>query len=97
MIGAAALLTPGCSPSTYTVFKTEAVNNTIQVPLQLFENSTLQIVRPKGWQYDIAVQKKPDNSFQSLPNPMPGDEAKVIGNKFSMNILVPESKMFPLA
>jgi Rieske Fe-S protein len=66
LIGAAALLVPGCSPSAYNVFKTEAVNNTIQVPLQLFKNSSLQIVRPKGWQYDIAVQKKPDNTFTAL-------------------------------
>ena len=41
--------------------------------------------------------KKPDNSFQFLPNPVPGDEVKVSGSKFFMNILVPESKMFPLA
>jgi Rieske Fe-S protein len=67
-LGAAAVALaglPGCSPA-YTVFKTEAVNNTIEIPLQLFEKNNIQFVRPKGWLYDIAVQKMNDGRFQAL-------------------------------
>ena len=46
--------------------------------------------------YTPVMVKKPDNSFQYLPNPVPGDIVKVNGNKYFINILVPESKMFPL-
>jgi hypothetical protein len=47
--------------------------------------------------YSPVLVKKPDNSFQYLPNPIPGSDVKLIGSKFFVNILIPESKMFPLA
>lgn len=67
LMGAAAVMLStvgGCSPSP--VFKTSVVNNRIEVPLPLFEKSSLQLVRPKGWQYDIAVQKNADGTYQAL-------------------------------
>jgi len=36
------------------------------VPLNLFEKNALQIVRPAGWYYDVAVQKNDDNSYTAL-------------------------------
>jgi len=36
------------------------------VPLNLFEKSSLQIVRPAGWYYDVAVQKNADNLYTAL-------------------------------
>ena len=36
------------------------------MPLTMFDKSPLQFVRPKGWYYDIAVQKKEDNSYSAL-------------------------------
>jgi Rieske Fe-S protein len=55
-----------CSPSAYHVFKTEIVNDHVEIPLSEFTQSSLQFVRPNGWYFDIAVQKKPDNSFEAL-------------------------------
>lgn len=40
--------------------------------------------------------KKPDNSFQFLPNPDPELEVKREGNKLLLNMQVPESNLFPL-
>lgn len=57
----------GCTPSKYAIINTASpVNDIIEVPLAAFTQSALQIVRPKGWYYDIAVQKKNDNTFSSL-------------------------------
>ncbi len=40
--------------------------------------------------------KKPDNSFQFLPNPSPGDQVRADSSGYFVNIIVPASKMFPL-
>ena len=40
-------------------------NGRVAVPLNLFENESLQLVRPKGWMYSIAVFKT-ENGFQAL-------------------------------
>jgi Rieske Fe-S protein len=55
-----------CSPSTYHVFKAEIINEEIQVPVASFTQYNMQVVRPKGWFYDIAVQKKEDNTYQAI-------------------------------
>ena len=68
LCGAAAFMLPGltgCSPA-YSVFKTEPIENKIEMPLSLFEKGSLQFVRPKGWLYDIAVQKKSDGTYEAL-------------------------------
>ena len=56
----------GCSPAAYAVFKTEVTDKKITMPLSMFDQNSLQFVRPKGWYYDIAVQKKEDNSYSAL-------------------------------
>lgn len=55
----------GCSPK-YSVFKTEVVDEKLMLPLTTFGQSSMQIVRPKGWYYDIAVEKKEDGSYAAL-------------------------------
>jgi Rieske Fe-S protein len=55
----------GCA-TTSPVYKTSIANGDLNVPLNLFEKSALQIVRPAGWYYDVAVQKNPDNSYTAL-------------------------------
>ncbi|MBS1921231.1 MAG: Rieske (2Fe-2S) protein [Bacteroidetes bacterium] len=55
----------GCV-SGYSVFKTSVVNNLVTMPIAMFDKSTLQLVRPKGWLYDIAVEKRTDGSFAAL-------------------------------
>jgi Rieske Fe-S protein len=55
----------GCA-TTFPIYKTSIAKGDLNVPLNLFENSPLQIVRPAGWYYDVAVQKNPDNSYTAL-------------------------------
>lgn len=52
--------------TTSSVYKTNITNGDLNVPLNLFEKSSLQIVRPAGWYYDVAVQKNDDNSYTAL-------------------------------
>jgi len=54
-----------CSPAAFPIFKTEVADKKISVPLKLFDQAPLQIVRPKDLFYDIAVQKK-DNVYTAL-------------------------------
>jgi Rieske Fe-S protein len=54
-----------CSPA-FHVMNTEVVNNEIQVPLTSFTQNSFQIIHPKGRLYDIALQKKADNSYHAL-------------------------------
>jgi len=56
---------PGCTPK-YSVFKTEVVDKKLTLPLSAFKQSSLQLVRPKGWYYDIAVEKNNDNTYTAL-------------------------------
>ena len=54
-----------CSPAS-SVYKTTITNGQLSIPLNLFDKSSLQIVRPAGWYYDVAVQKNQDNSYTAL-------------------------------
>jgi Rieske Fe-S protein len=54
-----------CSPG-YKVIKTEIINNKVEIPLASFSQSNFQFIRPKGWYYDIAVQKKEQNVYEAL-------------------------------
>lgn len=68
LLGAAGFMLPqliGCSPAM-AVYKTTVKNNQVEMPLTLFEKSNLQFVRPAGWYYDIAVQKKEDNTYAAI-------------------------------
>jgi len=70
MITAAAFLLPtlpGCSPAA-SVYKTSvSPEKFISVPELLFlKSGDVQIIRPEGWIYDIALQKKDDGKFFAL-------------------------------
>jgi Rieske Fe-S protein len=67
LLTAGALLSTlsGCGPA-YKVINTEIRNDQVEVPLAGFAQSPLQLVRPKGWLYSIAVRKKDDNSYSAL-------------------------------
>ncbi|PWU04598.1 MAG: hypothetical protein C5B52_01160 [Bacteroidetes bacterium] len=54
-----------CGPS-YPVFKTEMVDNKLQVPLSLFDKNALQVISPRKFQYEIAVQKNSDDTYKAL-------------------------------
>lgn len=51
---------------------------------------------PIHMSYTPVNLKKPDNSFQFLPNPDPELEVKREGSKLLLNMQVPESNLFPL-
>lgn len=69
LLGAAGLLLPGltgCATSKSSVYKTSVVNKQVIVPLTLFAAGGIQRVRPKGWLYDIAVQKTEEGQYIAL-------------------------------
>ncbi len=53
-----------CNP--WPIYDTVMTNHTVTVPLSLFAESHIQIVRPKDFAYDIAVQKQSDDQFVAL-------------------------------
>jgi Rieske Fe-S protein len=57
---------PACTPSLSKGIRVDIVNNQVQIPLSLFETSTLQVVSPRKFPYEIAVQKNEDQIFSSL-------------------------------
>lgn len=71
ILGAAGYMLPkltGCSPAQplASVYKTSVVNKQVLVPVNMFAKSATQIVRPAGWYYDIAVEKRADNTYKAL-------------------------------
>jgi Rieske Fe-S protein len=69
VLGAAGFVLPkltGCGPAKFAVYRTSVVNKQLQVPLTMFDTTALQIVRPAGWYYDIAVEKNADNTYKAL-------------------------------
>ncbi len=70
LLGAAGMLLPmleSCGTVQKTaVFKTEAKNNKIDVPLSLFETGKIHFVRAKGQMYDIAVQQHEDKTYSAI-------------------------------
>lgn len=55
-----------CSPAAMKALQTDVNNNIISLPLNSISASGLQIIHPKKSLYDIAVQKKPDGSYEAL-------------------------------
>lgn len=70
ILGAAGYMLPkltGCSPATgAAIYKTSVVNKQVLLPVNLFDKTATQIVRPAGWYYDIAVEKRTDNTYKAL-------------------------------
>jgi len=56
-----------CSPSSgKAVFKPQVNNNQLEVPLSLFDTQAFQIVGPAKYPYEIAIEKKEDNTYKAL-------------------------------
>ncbi|MEP7251100.1 MAG: Rieske 2Fe-2S domain-containing protein [Ginsengibacter sp.] len=69
LIGAAGFIAAqlsACSPSSFSIYKATVKGKKILVPLNRFEKSPLQIVRPAGLYYDIAVQKQNEGNYEAL-------------------------------
>jgi cytochrome b6-f complex iron-sulfur subunit len=48
------------------IVKTSAKDDVVLIPLAEFEKADYMLVRVSNYDYDLAVQKMPDGSFQSL-------------------------------
>lgn len=90
ILGAAGFVLPkltGCSPAL-AVYKTSVVNKQVRVPLTMFTTQSTQIIRPAGWYYDIAVEKRPDNTYKALLMQCTHQENQLTktGNGFSCSL-----------
>jgi Rieske Fe-S protein len=67
MAGAGFLISDlvACSPSS-KVLKLPVSGNTVRVPLTAFAAEQIQIVRPEGWFYDIAIRKTSAGEYEAL-------------------------------
>jgi Rieske Fe-S protein len=65
--GASLINLAACSPSTGTAISTsEVIDNKVSVPLYMFDKSPLQIISPKKYPYEVAVQKEQDGTYKAL-------------------------------
>jgi Rieske Fe-S protein len=68
LLGSAGIAIPGllsCSPA-YPVFKTTVEKNNISIPLSLFSQSAIVLIRPNGWYYEIAVHQQDKNTYTAV-------------------------------
>ncbi len=65
MVGLSLIDLMACTGTKTLAYQTEVSNNSLSIPLTLFAQQNLQLVRPKGWFYDIAVSKK-DSGYEAI-------------------------------
>jgi nitrite reductase/ring-hydroxylating ferredoxin subunit len=54
-----------CSPAS-TLMTLPVTDNTVHVPLTAFVKQKIQIVRPQGWFYDIAIRKISAGQYEAI-------------------------------
>ena len=64
--GSGFLLGGLASCSSIPVYEAGLTGNKVTVPASLLADGTVHIVRPAGYAYDVALQRKPDGSILSL-------------------------------
>ena len=65
--GAAVIDLAGCSPAiANNVFAPPVIDNSVQVPLHIFDTKPLQIISPKQYAYEVAVEKQADGTYKAL-------------------------------
>lgn len=57
-----------CNPkiSMGPAFSPAIKNNEVEIPLSLFESNPVEIISPQKFEYEIAVEKKGNESFDAL-------------------------------
>ena len=56
-----------CSPKTAAnTFRPPVNNNQVEVPLSMFETKPFLVVSPAKYQFEIAIEKKQDNTYKAL-------------------------------
>lgn len=58
------LLMPAAAKNRKAYKAVQTANNEVIIPVSLFADTNLQIVRVKGWDYDMAVHQKEDGSYE---------------------------------
>ena len=70
MLGAASaaiLDMTGCSPAVGDIIlKPAVVDNTVKVPIALFDQKTMEIISPVKYPYEVAIEKKQDGNYIAL-------------------------------
>ncbi|XZF16566.1 ubiquinol-cytochrome c reductase iron-sulfur subunit [Chitinophagaceae bacterium MMS25-I14] len=70
LLGAAGLMMPGLvnlAAAKDKVYKTKVNDkNQLEIPVSLFADTNLQIIRVKGWDYDVALHKREDGTFAAI-------------------------------
>jgi Rieske Fe-S protein len=66
LAGSGGLLNLISSCTATSVFKTEITDNKIKVPVVLFAENSLQIIRPRNYEYDIALRKEGESKYSAL-------------------------------
>ncbi|MGC4056601.1 MAG: Rieske (2Fe-2S) protein [Chitinophagaceae bacterium] len=58
---------PALAAGKNKVFKTTVNDkNELEIPAAIFAESTLQIIRVKGWEYDVALHRKEDGTYAAF-------------------------------
>src|ERR1700712_2346921 len=68
MLAAAGVLVSeleSCSPGA-KVLKAPISADGVRIPLASFAGQPVLLVRPEGWLFDLAVKKKPDQTYEAL-------------------------------
>lgn len=65
-IGSGLLMSSLASCGSAAVYTSEIVENKVMVPMSLFTEQDVQIIRPRNLGYDIALRKQNDGSFSAL-------------------------------
>jgi Rieske Fe-S protein len=65
-MGSGALMGALSSCSTLPVYETTILNKQVLVPASLFAKGNLQIVQPKSYYYNIALNKEADGTYTAL-------------------------------
>lgn len=65
-IGAGVVLGALESCSNLPIYKTKISENKISVPSSIFEQTDLHIIRPNGFEFDIALRKVSEGQFTAL-------------------------------
>ena len=57
-----------CSPAATgkVTYKPVVKNNQVEVPLSLFDKQRFQLISPDKYEYEIAIEKKEDNTYKAL-------------------------------
>ena len=66
LLGAGSLIATLDSCASLPIFKVDVKDNKVAIPVALFEQQDMQIIRPRGNEYDVALHKNADGTYTAL-------------------------------